>query len=109
MSRREDFSVGQLRIGSAGTPYKLVQEFAVSITPTVLVANTVSPQDFTFTGVKAGDHVVALTPPAAFASVATVATAHVKADNTVTIKFLSAATTAPTAGTWTVVVERKGA
>jgi hypothetical protein len=106
MSRREQFSVGTLTVGASGTEVKEVRAYSASITPAALTANTVSAQDFTFTGVKAGDYVVGLIPPSAFQAVATVAAGFVKADDTVTLKFLSAATTAPTAGTWKVLVAR---
>lgn len=106
MARREQFSVDVLTLGFGGKALKLYKEFTASITPTVLTANTVSAQTFTFTGVKVGDKVVALVPPSAFNAVATIAVATVSAADTVTIKFLSAGTTAPTSGNWTVAIVR---
>lgn len=106
MARREQFSVDELTLGS-GTPLKAYKEYSASITPTVLTGGTVSAQTFTFTGLKvATDKVVNLTPPSAFNAQATLAEAVVSADDTLTIKFLSAAANTPTAGSWKVGIVR---
>lgn len=106
MSRREQFSVGTLTVGN-GTELKLIKEYSASLTPAAITAADVAEeQQFTITGVKAGDHVIAFTPPASMTALV-VAQCRVTADDTVKIKFHAHTTATPTAGTYTVVVARK--
>ena len=83
--RNEDW-MGKVQIGESeegAFPFQVLK-FTASIDPASVAANTTAGQNFTFTGLKAGDIPVALEVPSAMESVAWVPIG-VRADDTLRV------------------------
>jgi len=85
--RYEQLTLGEAQIGETaegGFAFKVVK-FTASIDPASVAANVSAEQNFTFTGLKAGDIPVGLDTPVAMATLQVVPV-RVTADNTLVVK-----------------------
>lgn len=93
--RHESLTLGKAQIGETvdgGFPFTVVK-FTASIDPAAVLTAVSAEQNFTFTGLKAGDIPIGLQTPVAMATLQTVPV-RVDSDDTLVVK-----ATNPTAGT----------
>jgi len=78
-----------------------IRRYSPTLTPASVAVNTVAEQDFTVTGVKAGDKIVGVQNPD-FGNATGVVGVRVKADDTIAIRFVNptAGALTPGAGEW---------
>ena len=107
MARREQFSIGQLRLpnGSAGLPAgSMNTRISVTLTPAAVGAATVADQNLTVNGVEPGDAIVCVQNPIVNATA--LVQAKCATANTLALTFVNptAGSLTPTTGTYVFLV-----